>query len=416
MTLADKAAHFEKIQRQRHIRYGFSSELNLSVPGDLSSGTLIDTDNDGLWTSMYLAAELFRYEVTKSDDALASVYEAFEAMEHLDFINPLAGFPSRTFEREGYAFSDTVLDDDGEQIWRLTEDGNWRWKSTTSSDESIGHFFVYALFAEIVPDADYKARAVAQITRQMDHIIDNDWYLVTWNGKPTEWGRWNPDYVNSFPTNVGDRRLNSTLILTFLQTAYHFSGDSRYREKAEMLIREHGYLENILRPATAIGFVEGELLSDTWNHSDDEMYFMATPGLYKYAFDKGTQKDYLKTISSHWQLERGEKSALWNFLYTMSGGPVQDLDASIWWLKEFPLDLISWSVSNSHRKDLSYLEPNFRGQTIGEILPPDERPLHLHNGPSYEIDGNGGGRSERPPYVYLLPYWLGRYIGVIEAP
>jgi len=413
MTLADKAAYFGKIQRQRHIRYGLSSALKLQRPGDLSSGVLTDTDNDGLWTSMYLAAELLRYAVTQSDEALGNAYEAFEAMEQLDLINPIAGFPSRTYERTGYTSTSTELDSDGELTWRPTDDGSWQWKSTTSSDESCGHFFVYALFAEIVPDPAWKERAVAQILRQMDHIIDNDWYLVSWNGKPTRWGRWNPEYVNSFPTSVGDRRLNATLILAFLQTAYHFSGDSRYRDRAAELIEQHGYLDNVLRPASAIGFVEGEPLSDVWNHSDDEMYFLTAPALYKYAFDKSMQKAYANTINSHWQVERNEKSALWNFLYAMSGGSEIDLDASIWWLQEFPLDLIDWSVSNSHRKDLTFLAPNFRKQTTVQILPPDERPLHKHNNAAYRIDGNGGGSREMSPYLYLLPYWMGRYVGAI---
>ncbi len=413
MTLAGKAAYFEKIQRQRHIRYGFSSHLTLAKPGDLSKALYTDTDNDGLWTSMYLAAELFRYAVTKSQEALQNVYETFEAMEHLDLINPIKGFPSRTYEREGYPISDNRVDKDGERIWRLTDDKNWRWKSTTSSDESCGHFFVYSLFAEIVPDSSWKQRAVDQIVRQMDHIIENDWYLVSWNGKPTEWGRWNPDYVNSFPIENGDRRLNSTLILAFLQTAYHFSGNDKYKEKANELIDSYGYLENTLRPASAIKFVEGLNLSDGWNHSDDEMYFLTAPALYKYAFNEEMKQEYFKTIHSHWQIERSEKSALWNFLYAMSGGKDIDLQESVWWLKEFPMDLISWNVHNSHRKDLQLIKPNFRKQTVREILPPDERPLHLHNNASYRIDGGEGASQEYPPYIYLLPYWMGRYAGAI---
>ncbi len=414
MTLADKAAHFEKIQRQRHIRYGFSSEVRLKTPGDLSSATLVDTDNDGLWTSMYLAAELFRYAATQSDDALRNAYEAFEAMEQLELINPLDGFPSRTYEREGFPVSDNVLDADGEPIWRLTEDGRWRWKSTTSSDESCGHFFVYALFAELVPDPAWKARAVTQIKRQMDHLIDNDWYLVSWNGKPTEWGRFNPDYVNKFPINVGDRRLNSTLMLTFLQTAFHFTGEARYQDKAAELIEKHGYQKNVLRPASMVRFVEGEVLSDVWNHSDDEMYFLTAPALYKYAYSEQMQKAYAKTVKSHWQEERSEGNPLWNFIYAMSGGEEVDLEASVEWLQEFPLDLIDWSVSNSHRKDLEFLKPNFRGQKTTQLLPPDERPLHLHNKPNYYNDADGGARQESPPYIYLLPYWMGRYVGAIQ--
>ena len=43
--------------------------------GSLATGSLEDSDNDGLWTSMYLGAEVFRYAVTKSDEALQNIHE-----------------------------------------------------------------------------------------------------------------------------------------------------------------------------------------------------------------------------------------------------------------------------------------------------------------------------------------------------
>lgn len=415
MTLEEKANRFQEIQRLRHIRYGFSSETNLLVPGDLSTAVLTDTDNDGLWTSMYLAGELFRYASTGSEDALQNAYEAFEAMERLTAISGIRGFPARTYEVDGYQSSDTdpAIPED-QKIWRLNED-RWRWKSTTSSDESCGHFFVYALFAEMVPDREWRERAIHQIQIEMDHIIEHDWYLVTWNGEITRWGRWNPDYVNSFPVNVGDRRLNSTLILAFLQTAYHFTGKEIYKEKAYELMNRFGYLENVLRPASKIGYVEGQILSDAWNHSDDEMYFLTVPALIKYAFTDKLRNQYMESVRSHWEVERSEKNPLWNFMYALAGGPDYDLDASVWWLKEFPLDLVSWNIENRHRRDLTPVAPNFRGQEYSEILPMDERPMHLHNG-AYRNNGGSNGSREYPPYIYLLPYWLGRYVEAIGPP
>ncbi len=425
MTLADKADYFEKIQRQRHIRYGFSSYLGLKIPGDLSSGYYKDSDNDGLWTSMYLAGELFRYAVTKSEDAKQNAYEAFEAMERLTEITGLDGFPARTYERDGYQVdgSSNGLSEeeilkrfgpDG-RIWRLDKTGKWRWKSTTSSDESCGHFFVYALFAELAPDKEWRDRAIHQIKIEMDHIIEHDWYLVTWNGKPTQWGRWNPEYVNNFPINVGDRRLNSTLILAFLQTAYHFTKDEKYKEKAYELINKFGYDENANRPASVVGFVEGEDLSDRWNHSDDEMYFLTIPAFVNYSFTSEQKQKHFEAARSHWLEERSEKNPLWNFLYALTGGKDYDLNESVWWLKNFPLDLISWKVENRHRKDLIKIEPNFRGQEYSEVLPRDERPMHLHNG-AYRNNGGDNGRREYPPYLYLFPYWAGRYVDAISAP
>jgi len=73
MTLYDKAMVFERQVRMRHTRNGFNCDTYaMRIPGDLSSGTMVDSDNDGLWTSMYLASQLFRYAVTKSPEAYES--------------------------------------------------------------------------------------------------------------------------------------------------------------------------------------------------------------------------------------------------------------------------------------------------------------------------------------------------------
>jgi len=118
MTLAQKAEHFDRLTRQRHIRFGFNSAFEMNKPGDLSTGTLVDQDNDGLWTAMYLAGELFRYAVTKSEEALRNCYESFEAMERLSEITGIEGFPARSFERAGYQVAD-------KSRWHLTPDGKW---------------------------------------------------------------------------------------------------------------------------------------------------------------------------------------------------------------------------------------------------------------------------------------------------
>ncbi|MBM1105108.1 hypothetical protein JQC67_03045 [Aurantibacter crassamenti] len=424
MTLADKAAYFQKIQRSRHIRYGFTANLRFKTEGDLTSGSFQDTDNDGLWTGMYLAGELYRYAVTKDEDAKQNAYEAFEAMERLTALPPMHGFPARSFERDGYevglhanGFSEEWYKKhvaENGRIWQLAEDKKWRWKSTTSSDESCAHFYVHALFAELAPDKEWRNRAIHQLKIQMDHIMDNNWYLVDWNGKPTAWGKWNPKYVNSFPINVGDRRLNSTLILSFLQTTYHFTKDEKYKKAALKLIKRYGYDENANRPATVIGFEEGEYLSDKWNHSDDEMYFLTIPGFVNYSFTEEQRAKHFETVKSHWEIERSEKNPLWNYLFALTGATKVDVEESAWNLREYPMDMIDWKIDNSHRKDLVKIEPNFRSQTYSEVLPPDERVLHKHNG-AYRNDG-GSGMQEYAPYIYLLPYWAGRYAELISEP
>ena len=415
MSLYEKAMFFENQVRDRHIRLGFNATVSNMKDGDVTTGSMEDSDNDGLWTSMYLAGETFRYAVTKSPSALENVRESLDAIERLYTINPIPGFPSRSFERRGYKYDD--------KAWRRAEDPEWDWKSTTSSDEVIGHTFALGAIAELIPDAAIRDKAISVIDTLMSTILKNDFYMIDWNSKPTQWGKWNPDYVNSLPENVGDRKINSSNIIAMLQTAYHFTKKEKYRKAAFYLLNEKGYLKNLMRPMAEIGHASdnanelSKQLSDGWNHSDDEMYFCGYWGLYRYALNDKLKADFKKAILDHWQIERPEKEGLWNIMTALTGTKNFDLNEAIWYLQRYPLDLINWTEKNSQRKDIEFIAPNFRRQTTTEVLPPDELGISRHNANRFELDGGDAGSSEYSAGdIWLLPYWMGRYLKVISAP
>lgn len=414
ISLHDKAMYYEKQVRERHIRNGFNATLSGMKHGDVTTGSLEDSDNDGLWTSMYLAAETFRYSVTHSEEALQNVRESLDAMQRLYTVNPVPGFPARSFERRGYKYDDNA--------WRRSGDPEWDWKSTTSSDEAIGHIFAFGVIAELIDEKDIRDKAVLLIDTLMSHILKNDFYLVDWDGKPTRWGRWNPEYVNAFPEMVGDRKLNSSNIISMLQTACRFTGKEKYRQAAFHLMKEHGYLENLVKPVKEIGVSPensddlSRLLSEGWNHSDDEMYFLGFWGLYRYALNDTLKRKYRDAIRDHWQAERPEREGLWNIMSSITLNGESDLDEAIWYLKEYPVDLIEWDIKNSNRKDIEPLEYNFRNQTIKEVLPPDELPILRHNANRFELNGGTAGISEMSAGdIWLLPYWMGRYFRLISG-
>lgn len=417
MTLFDKAQYYEKQVRDRHIRLGFNATLVDMDNGNFDTGRLSDSDNDGLWTTMYLAGQVFRYAVTQSEEALQNCRESMDAMERLFSINPVPGFPSRSFERSGYI---ERLGDP--ERWQHTDDPEWDWKSTTSSDEAIGHIFAYGAMAELM-DNDLKDRAIALIDTLMGHIVQNDMYLVDFDGKPTTWGRWNPEYVNARPKMVGDRKINASNIIGMLQTAYHFTGKEKYKEKAFDLMENHGYLDNLMWPMKDVAMAPDDaddwskMLSESWNHSDDEMYFVGYWGLYRYAFNDTLKTKFKEAIIDHWEIERPEKEGAWNIMTALTGTRDFDLEEAAWYLREHPMDMVTWEVLNSHRKDIAFIAPNFREQTTKEVLPPDERRIQRHNANMFTLDGGRNGTEEYSAGdIWLLPYWMGRYLGVISEP
>lgn len=417
MTLHQKAMYYEQQVRLRHIRNGFNATLSGMTNGDLSTGFMSDSDNDGLWTSLYLAAQGFRYAVTGEQEALDNVIESLDAMERLFDINPVEGFAARSFERRG---TRDVLGDP--ERWQLAAHPEWFWKATTSSDEAIGHIFAYGVIAELVDHQPTRDKAIMLIDTLMGHIVKHDLYMVDYDGQPTTWARWNPEYVNAFPTDVGDRKLNSSNIIGMLQTAYHFTGKELYKDKAFELMDEHGYLENLMRPMSEIGMAPEEaddwskMLSSGWNHSDDEMYFAGYWGLYRYAFNDTLKAQYKEAILDHWEAERPEKEGAWNIFTAITGVSDFDLDEAVWYLQEYPMDLIHWTVSNSHRKDIVKVAPNFRNQTLETVLPPDELRITRHNANRFGLDGGRNGNAENSAGdIWLFPYWMGRYLDVIGA-
>lgn len=411
-TLAEKAAFFQHKIRQRHIRYGFIANLRLSTPGDIRTSEMVDTDNDGLWSSFYLGSQAFRYAVTGEEKAKRYAWEAFEAFERLLSINQLKGFPSRTFERKGFRNSDP-------ERWRDSPDPEWEWKGHTSSDEFVAYIFVSAVMDQLVAKTEEEKKRVADfIDAILTHIIENEYYFVDIDGKPTLWGRWNPEYINWYPKTIGDRKLGSATIIAGLQLGYFLTGKELYKSEAFRLMKRHGYLENILIDLKDVSYTPGyvyqghDMGMGGWNHSDDEMAFLTYWVLYHYALSDELKEKFSGAIHNRWEMELPERNALWNMITLGTEGSFDEKSA-FWHLREFPMDLVRWTVRNSHRKDIVMLEPNFRGQLTKELLPPGERKIHRHNANPFGLDGGDDGESELAGDEFLLPYWMGRYLKMI---
>jgi len=395
MTLAEKSKAFVERVQKRHVRWGMTSDSLLQTPGDLSTNKTVSSDNDGLWTQMYIAAEAFRYAVTKEADARANAKVGFEAMLRLEQITGISGFHARSIIKIG----EDIQPKDGE--WHTTADGQWRWKGDTSSDEIVGHYFGYAVYYDLVADETEKQKIRGVVTRMTDHILDNNYQLIDVDGKRTLWGWWAPEDIWTDPDETGLRALH---MLAHLRTAHHITGNPRYEQAYQELIDKHRY--HLLMRNQKINY-PGRI-----NHSDDELAFLSYYPLLIYEKDARLREVYMQSLERSWQVERPERNPLWNFIYAACSGAKEfDLEESIRTLREIPMDQIEWAVTNSHRLDvpMDLLADRFKRKQALIVLPYDELPMSKWNGNPYRIDGGNGGRSEDDGAYFLLPYWMGRY-------
>ncbi|MCK5861281.1 MAG: hypothetical protein KAH38_02270 [Candidatus Hydrogenedentes bacterium] len=457
MTLAEKADFYEE-EMEKYIRrtpFGYVSEVRLSKAGDKSAIVRTDSDNDGLWTSMYGAGECFAYAATGAPLAKDRAERAFEALRFLQKvtqtgeIRPPKGYVARTIlptegadPNEGRIESDRLHRATGDSLWKIYEprwpksgDGKWYWKSDTSSDELDGHYFFYPAYYDYVADTEEEKERVREVVRDLtDHLLTHKFNLVDIDGTDTRWSIYNPESLNNDENWWPERGLKSLSMLSYLAVAEYMTGDPKYGKISRTLQEKHHYHTNAMHYKVHFGPGSG-------NQSDDEMAFMCYYNLLKYSKDKVLCDLILYSFYSAWINEQPEQNPLFNFIYAAFGrnvthtNPWGTHDISIWegWLEDsmetlidFPLDRIGWGHQNSHRIDLMRLslqqasepyEPRRtdRGyRNNGKTLPVSERSFHHWNTDPWTLDYGGNGHSLGSGTVYLLPYYMGLYHGFIE--
>jgi hypothetical protein len=400
MTLREKAEYYEALIAQRHNRNGFVTSCDWDDPNDPDSWKIEASDNDGLWTALYCAAQCFQYATTKATAARERARRSMRALLDLERLTGIPGFPARSIIRK----DETRYHQSSGEWHESPVDPNYIWKGDTSSDELDGHYFIWAIYYDLVADEGEKEAIRGVVRRVTDHLMQNNWRLIDKDGKPTRWAIFNPESLNDDPLWEEERGLNALAILSHLKVAHHITGDPKYQQAYEELIKKHHYLLNAI--------TQKMLPPYEINHSDDQLAFLCYYPLLLYETQPEYRRLWLMSLERSWQIERAERSPLFNFIYGAVTGKPCDVEAAVRTLQEWPLDQRNWECRNSHRLDilLDASKGRFGEAQSVEVLPYSERTLMRWNGNPYRLDGGDPlGRSEEDGVAFLLPYWLGRY-------
>jgi len=458
MTLAEKARFYEE-EVARYIKrtpFGYVAEAALNRPADKSSANPQDSDNDGLWTAMYGAGECFAYAATQDSQAKVRAQQAFEALRFLQVVTqggehaPPKGYVARTIRPLDWPDPNVGrLEQDRaaqqrDRLWKLYEprwpksaDGQWYWKSDTSSDELDGHYFFYPLYYDFCADTEAERERVREVVRGLtDHLLGHGLVLVDHDGRPTRWAIFGPQFLDRDPNWWPERGLNSLSILSYLAVAAHVTGDPKYAAASRDLIERHGYAQNLMYPKVQQGPGSG-------NQSDDEMAFMCYYNLLRYSKDEALKAQARYSFFGYWANEAPEMNPFFHFAYAAHNlaatatNPWGQWSLRPWpfWFEDslatlygFPLDRLNWSHRNSHRLDLELLglqqsgdlyeaRRGGRGRRVnGRVLPVENRHFNHWNTDPWRLDYHGQGNELASGTVFLLPYYLGLYHGFIQKP
>ncbi len=427
MTLEEKAAHYDEMAVKYFTRNeGYQVSRELRKYGDLESGWLPNSDNDGLFTGLYCASQCFRYKVTGDEKAKATAKQAVEAMIKLTEVTGRPGFTARATR---YSHEENFGTGNREE-WHYCEDNpDCEWLGETSSDEMTGHYFAYGIYFDLVADDEEKKKIAKVVKTITDHIIEHNFHLTEVDGVPTTWANWEPDLLNNDDRWYYERGTNSLEILSFLKTTYHVTGEEKYNDVYKMLIKKHHYAMNCMQYKVEDGHVA---------HIDDQLDFTNIYPLVVYTDSEAEKEIFKMGLHHHWQYERTERSPMFNIIYGALTDNSCDIENAVKSLSEMNLDLIRWPMFNSYRKDIVWDDEQEAMGIPAQLKYPVEysaRVLVHYDGNQFVCDSgaqefidintkivnrtstlpstSASGMRAMQPYIYLLPYWMGRYHGLL---
>jgi len=407
-TLLKKAAYYERrLEECGQKRLGFIHKLEWDE--GLKEHVREVSDNDGGYSGDYLAAQAYRYAVTKDPAARKEAVNTFQALRWLEAMTGIPGFPARAVWAKGEPGHKSMSGSGGLPAeWHDTTDGKFEWKGDTSSDEICSHFYATALFLEFAAQGEEKEQAKRHLARIATHLLDHHWQLIDLDGKPTRWGRWDPEY---FATDEGrtDRGLQALEILSFTKTAATLTGDAKFAAAYRQLVAM-GYPEYTVRQRNTPPPPENIA------HFEDQLALWSYWNLLRYEKEPQLRSIYRRSLERSYEVVRIEQNPWFNFVYGALTGNDCETDQAVDHLRGWPLDLVVWSYQNSQRADLrtppGYLALNGGSRTFS---PRETEPLRWDHW-LMQADGGTAGRDVAEPSGWLLAYWMGRYYGFIEAP
>lgn len=485
VSFESKADIFTNQVESRHNRMGFIAQNKLKIRYDVDSWVPAISDNDGLYTAMYGAAQAFRYAVTGSSEARKLAKRSFNSCKWLVDITHEKGFPARVIipidwpepVNQQYSHEYNIRKQKEDPFWKditprfpKSKDGKYLWKCDTSSDELAGHYFFYGIYYDLVAETEEEKVLVREVVGDItDHLIRHHFKLVDHDGKPTRWADFSPEFFNSV-WGWDQRGLNSMMMLSFLNVAYHVTNNSKYLDTAKILRDKYNYHINAM--LAKMYFPPEDVVP--W---DNNLALMSFYGLLNYEKDPELILMYRESLENAWLHVSKQKSAFWNILYAAQAIKFNKLvdsgiynsnkyfsnagsyakftskqfyktdfevDDIIETLKRLPLDLIGYKMDNRHRLDILFdqtpgqiiqegwrpinpvrpdntfeLASEHKGKVgwgrDGKALPIDERcHVRLDRDGFALVATEGSGYSENEGTIYLLPYYMARYHGLID--
>jgi uncharacterized protein (TIGR03437 family) len=339
--------------------------------------------DSALWTGAYLASEAFRYNVTKSADALNNVTKAVAGLKSLADVTG-TNLLARCLVPINSPYEAGIASEESANGIYTNSSAGYIWVGNTSRDEYTGAIFGLGIAYDMVDNATVQASISALVTRLVRFLTGNNWSVVMPNGSTSTTFLIRPDELLAL-LQVG-RHLNPGQFGTYYD------------------------VQRILLSAT----VSAPILVDD---VDDSSYFKFNLDYMTFynliRLESSSAKTlYQEAYSLMRSTTQGDQNAFFDIVDRGLNGAnaardQETLELLDQWLlrsrRDFPVDLTKTvAVCGSQACKPIPVPERVPDEFIWQVSP-------------YQLTGGGTGLIETGGIDYILPFWMAQYYGVKPA-
>jgi len=456
-TLAQKAAAYDARAIALHTtaQTPWVLDVELATGTDPETATAADVvvwrsgENDGLWSSLVLAAEAYRFAVTHDPAARSALATLLHGEQLRMAITGVPGLFTRQLIPPGVAGLACPTDpavyvptadkrgnrwvkidaagcvetaDAGGAFHATTHCGlaafaGWCFLDNVSQDEYSGHLFALGAVARLVDDAELRAIAIDLLDQIGRHLVGHGMEFDDWDGRTTQYGKLFPDAGGDTPGYL------AVLGASFVATTARSTGDPTLATAyARLAAANAAYLDQIAIWSGGDGCTSNwndiSMLTSAFHHLMwNDSAASRAPFLAAFARELVTPANTRGILAEH--------NAWYDVMWAAQKplGPGTDgpayaaVEDAVCQLREFPRS------NHQVAHDTAPLAPEVCTGRQGESLAAAPFSVADRCAATYLWWGNPYVRSActtdatlvQNPGGYLLPYWMARYYGFVAA-
>lgn len=372
--------------QQIHMPYGMILDPIFAAADSNQITGYTRCGDSAIWTGHYLAAEAYRYKVTRDPNALYNAWRALEGLRTLVDVTG-TGVLARCAVPVESDYATGILSEEqahGIYVGNLDQHGYF-WIGDTSRDQYTGVFFGLETAFDLIDDPNM-APTIADLTwRMLDFLERNNWNIVMPDGR----------FATTFTIRPDEQ-------LDLLQIGRHIL-PSRFGSDYSNFAFFHFYL--------AMAPVSIDVLDPYSSYFKFNLDSITLDSLVRLENNPTRRATYEKAYDVLRNTTDDHQNAFFNMIDYAVNGPNPGRDA------DTPQFLDAWL--KRPRRDF-YVDLSSQVPVCGDhacnAIPVELRPPtdFLWQRSPFQLSGGGDGFIESPGIDYILPYWMARYYGVVS--